>query len=69
MFQVRNIATFLGNSISVVEAHEFVLFGARQRQRKPLKHNRRGRACVLNIPFKHERVVFLYSELKNLFLN
>lgn len=44
---------------SQLHPSESVLFWVRQRQRRPLKHNRQGRTCILSLPFKHKRIVFL----------
>ena len=54
---------------SQLHPSESVLFGVRQRQRRPLKHNRQGRTCMLSLPFKHKRIVFLNWAFKKKTLN
>lgn len=43
---------------SQLHPSESVLFWVRQRQKRPLKHNRQGRTCILSLSFKHKRIEF-----------
>lgn len=44
---------------SQLHPSESVLLPVIQIQRRPLRHNRQGRTCILSPPFKTERIVFL----------